>query len=107
LVYIQTTLTIEEGTKTPNKVPIFIFNDKQEAKLLAELFVKVKPTYFINISNSVEALRNYCKSRITKEVVFIMNNETFELIESDKSLFNKIKLVDILNIKGFDNYEHE
>lgn len=93
---VQATLNIGTGVEESIKVPIFIFKDKQEAKLLAELFVTVKPSYLINISNSVEALKSYCKGRITKEVVFIMNNETFKEVQSDKGLFNKIRLIEVI-----------
>lgn len=93
-------LTLNTGTATQKeelKVPIFIFNNGTEASELAELIVKVKPKYLLNISNNVESLRTYCKGMVTKEIVFIMDSEAKTEVESDKILLKKVKFIDLFN----------
>lgn len=93
---VQLTLT---GTRKEEevKVPIFIFNNGTGASELAELIVKVKPTYLLNISNNVESLKTYCKGNISKEIVFIMDSEAKTEVESDKGLLGKVKFIDLFN----------
>lgn len=100
VVIIQTTLN--SGTQQQEEkiiVPVFIFSDSYEVKELSRLIIEVKPTYLINCSNSVRALKNHIKRNVNNKVVFIMNTEALTEIKKDYSLLNKIKLIDIFNNK--------
>lgn len=82
-------LTLNTATPTQEeeelKVPIFIFNNGTEASELAELIVKVKPSYLINCSNSVESLRSYINSgKVANNIVYIFNATAVAEIEEDK-----------------------
>ena len=70
---VQLTLNTEEAAK-PVKVPIFIFSDKAEATELAELIVNVKPTYLLNLSNSIESLKNHVKRNVTNNICYIIHS---------------------------------
>lgn len=95
---VQLTLNTEVNKKKEElKVPVFIFKDKYEVRELARLIVEVKPTYLINISNSVKALKTYAEGRITKDIVFIMDSGAVAEINNDKKLVTKIKFVDLFN----------
>ena len=61
---VQLTLTGKEQKKEELKVPVFIFSDGYEVEELSELIIKVKPTYLINCSNDVEALKNHVKRTV-------------------------------------------
>lgn len=96
---VQLTLNTSRPTQEEEKilVPIFIFNNGTEASELAELIVKVKPKYLLNISNDVKTLRNYTKGMITKELVFIMDSEAKTEVETDNELLKKVKFIDLFN----------
>lgn len=100
MVIIQTTLTSGSQQQEEKKVvPVFIFSDSYEVKELSRLIIEVKPTYLINCSNSVEALKNHIKRTVANNVVFLMNTEALTEIKKDYSLLKKIKLIDIFNNK--------
>ena len=67
---VQLTLTTGAAKKESVKVPVFIFSDKAEATELAELIVKVKPTYLLNLSNSIESLRNHVKRNVNNNICY-------------------------------------
>lgn len=98
---VQLTLTTGAATKKVAdvetvKVPIFIFTDKAEATELAELIVKVKPTYLINCSNSVESLRKYINSgKLANNICYIFNSEAVTEIKADEELLTKTKVIDL------------
>lgn len=93
---IQSTLKAE--TEEPVKVPIFIFTGGAEATELAELFVTVKPTYLINLSDNIEALKNHVKRNVENNICFIMASATAEEVKEDYYLRKKVKFIDLFRI---------
>ena len=92
-------LTLNTGAaKEPVKVPIFIFSDKAEASELAELIVNVKPTYLLNLSNSIESLKNHVKRNVTNNICYIMDLEKATEIKEDYNLVKKVKFIDLFRI---------
>lgn len=94
---VQLTLNTEEAAK-PVKVPIFIFSDKAEATELAELIVNVKPTYLLNLSNSIGSLKNHVKRNVTNNICYIMDLEKATEIKEDYNLVKKVKFIDLFRI---------
>ena len=90
--------TLKTTSEEPVKVPIFIFTDGAEAKELAELFVTVKPTYLINLSNNIEALKNHVKRNVENNICFIMDSATAEEVKEDYNLVKKVKFIDLFRI---------
>ena len=98
---IQATLTTGTGTATTKEevlVPIFIFTDKAEATELAELILKVRPTYLLNLSNSIESLKNHVKRNVENNIVYIMDYEKATEIKEDYDLVKKVKFIDLFRI---------
>ena len=91
---IQSTLTTTTIKENP-KVPIFVFHDKYEATELAKLILKVKPTYLLNLSNSVESLRNHIKTNVSNNICYIMDLEKGIEIKNDYELVKKVKFIDL------------
>ena len=90
--------TLETKTEESVKVPIFIFTDGAEATELAELIVKVKPTYLLNLSNSIESLKIHVKRNVTNNICYIMDSETAKAVEEDYSLRKKVKFINLFRI---------
>lgn len=99
MILIQTTLTSGRQQEEELKVPIFIFSDSYEVKELSRLIIEVKPTYLINCSNDVIALKNHVKRTVVNNVVFLMDTKALTEIKQDYDLLKKIKLIDIFNNK--------
>ena len=90
---LQTTAVKEEDVV---KVPVFIYEEEQEAKQLANLIVKVKPTYLLNCSNSVESLRNYVNSgKVTNSICYVLDSRAVATIEDE--LLTKLRVIDLFN----------
>lgn len=92
---IQSTLTTTTPIKENPKVPIFVFYDEDEATELAKLILKVKPTYLLNLSNSVESLRNHIKTNVSNNICYIMDLEKGIEIKNDYELVKKVKFIDL------------
>lgn len=101
-----TTTTINKNTK----VPIFIFNDKYEATELARLILKVKPNYLLNLSNSIESLRNHIKTNVNNNICYIMDLKKAIEIKNDYELVKKVKFIDFFRFQKVDyeanNYDN-
>ena len=95
-------LTLTTGTSTseeePVKVPIFIYEDGTEATILAKLIVNVKPTYLLNLSNSIDSLKNHVKGNVLNNICYIMDYETASEVKEDSDLFKKVKFIDFFRI---------
>lgn len=94
-------LTLNTGTATQKEeilVPIFIFNNGTEASELAELIVKVKPTYLLNLSNSIKSLKNHVKRNVNNNICYIMDLEKATEIKEDYNLVKKVKFIDFFRI---------
>lgn len=94
-------LTLNTGTAPQEeeiKVPVFIFSDKSEATELAEIIVNVKPTYLLNLSNSIESLKNHVKRNVENNIVYIMDLEKATEIKKDYDLVKKVKFIDFFRI---------
>lgn len=90
---IQTTLPTTPIKENP-KVPIFVFYDEDEATELARLILKVKPTYLLNLSNSIESLRNHIKTNVSNNICYIMDLKQGVEIKNDYELVKKVKFID-------------
>lgn len=96
---VQLTLNTGAAKKEESvKVPIFIFSDKAEATELAELIVNVKPTYLLNLSNSIESLKNHVKRNVNNNICYIMDLEKATEIKEDYDLVKKVKFIDFFRI---------
>jgi len=95
-------LTLTTGTSTseeePVKVPIFIYEDGAEATTLAKLIVDVKPTYLLNLSNSIDSLKNHVKRNVLNNIVYIMDIEKASEVKSDYDLLKRVKFIDLFRI---------
>ena len=95
-------LTLSTGAVEKKKeellVPIFIYGTNEEAIELAKLIVKVKPTYLINCSNSVESLKSYVDSgKVANNICYIFNSKAVAELEKDVELLTKTKVIDFFN----------
>ena len=94
-------LTLNTGTAPQEEkllVPIFIYKTESEAVELAELIVKVKPTYLLNCSNSVESLKSYVDSgKVNNSICYILDSGAVEELEKDKKLLAKVNVIDFFN----------
>lgn len=91
----QSTLFVTTPNKKNQKVPIFILHDKYEATELARIILKVKPNYLLNLSNSIESLRNHIKTNLSNNICYVMDLEKGIEIKNDYELVKKVKFIDL------------
>lgn len=57
-----------------------------------------KPTYLLNLSNSIESLRNHVKRNVNNNICYIMDLEKATEIKEDYDLVKKVKFIDFFRI---------